>query len=197
MNPDTLLNVAHLLLRSRANGPGLRAVIWVQGCPILCAGCHNQEMLTFEKRSLLRPDSLIKRIVTAAPSSEGITLTGGEPFAQARACALMLKAAKEQGLTTMVYSGYTYRHLSEKGDATYRDMLALIDILVAGPYVDALRGTYRWKGSANQEVLFLSDAYSPNVLSRPAVDEELHVDGTGRGVITGFPISTLTSSDTG
>ena len=188
MNNDALLNVAHLLLRSRANGPELRAVIWVQGCPILCPGCHNQEMLPFERRFLVRPEELIDKIVIASSAIEGITLTGGEPFAQPQAAALLLKTAKTKGLTTMVYSGYSYRHLLESDEAAYREMLSSTDILVAGPFIQSLWGKFRWKGSANQRVLFLSNAYSPQEIeSGNTIDEEVHIDGRGQSVKTGFP----------
>ena len=84
------LNVADIQLRSRVNGPGLRSVIWVQGCTRGCPGCFNPHTHPHDPRHLLDPEALAQRLMRV-PDTDGITLSGGEPFEQAAACAVLRK----------------------------------------------------------------------------------------------------------
>ena len=82
------VNVAAFLPRSRANGPGERAVVWVQGCPRpVCPGCWNPAFLdvNHEATRVSVPD-LAARIL-ALDGLDGVTFSGGEPFHQAAALA--------------------------------------------------------------------------------------------------------------
>ena len=84
MTSDIHLNVAKTLSHSRANGPGVRAVIWVQGCTIGCPGCYNAFTHPHEKRTLVTPDT-IAEWVSSLEAIEGVSFSGGEPFEQAKA----------------------------------------------------------------------------------------------------------------
>jgi sulfatase maturation enzyme AslB (radical SAM superfamily) len=78
------LNLARIIQRSAANGPGERFVIWVQGCPLACPGCWNPDTWAFQKRELRDTKSVVEEILSV-DGIEGVTFTGGEPFMQARA----------------------------------------------------------------------------------------------------------------
>ena len=153
------LNVAHVVERTEAEGPGARFAVWVQGCPIRCPGCCNPEMLPFDQGDEIDTADLAEW-ASRVKGIEGVTLLGGEPFAQAQACADFARRVREHGLTVMVFTGYRHAELEERRGA--QKLLGLTDLLVDGPYDRRLpERTRRWIGSSNQNMRFLTDAYSP------------------------------------
>ena len=80
--PMSVLNLAGFLARSGVNGPGIRAVVWVQGCPFRCKGCFNERFQPFSPATGIPVDTLAGTIL-ALPGIDGVTFSGGEPFAQA------------------------------------------------------------------------------------------------------------------
>ena len=117
--------------RTRSEGPGVRYAVWMQGCPLRCRGCCNPHMLSFEGGTEVMPEALAERILSTE-GIEGVTLLGGEPFAQADDLAAMLCLVRGAGLSAMAFSGFTLPELSERDDA--RALLEQLDILVDGPY---------------------------------------------------------------
>jgi len=107
--PDAV-NVAYTVERCRVVGPGERFVIWVQGCPLRCPGCHNPEFIPFRDVEWIDVDSLASR-VTSVKGIEGVTYVGGEPFAQAEALANLSDRLRREGMTVMTYSGFTVSKL--------------------------------------------------------------------------------------
>ena len=100
----TLLNLHEFIPRSRANGPGERAVVWVQGCPRKCPGCFNPATQAFVDRELVSVDELESQIL-AQEGIDGVTFSGGEPFAQAGQLAELAKRLQERGLTVVCTPG--------------------------------------------------------------------------------------------
>ncbi len=153
------LEVGALLPRSRANGPGIRAVVWVQGCSIGCPGCINQHLLHYGSGHRVDPVALGRRLVEESPEAEGLTISGGEPFEQADACTYLLATAQILGWSTMVYTGFQLRDLRLRGDPWIDRMLARVDLLIDGPYRADQRAELLWRGSSNQRIHCLSDRY--------------------------------------
>jgi anaerobic ribonucleoside-triphosphate reductase activating protein len=157
-----VLRVATIVDDTEAEGPGRRWALWLQGCPIRCAGCCNPEMFDERGGEPWSIDALVDRLA-AARLVEGITLLGGEPFAQAAGAAALARAAHDRGKTVMVFSGYTLDELRARDDAA--GLLAEIDLLVDGPY-DRTRPEpappvgRRWIGSTNQTMHVLTPAYT-------------------------------------
>lgn len=177
------VNLARTLSRSAANGPGERFVLWVQGCPLACAGCWNADTWPFVRRDLRSVEDLAACIL-ASDGIEGITFTGGEPFAQARALAALAERMRSSGLSVFAFTGYTLEELTLPD---HQALLAACDVVVAGRYVQAERSTdLGWRGSANQRVHFLSDRYSAADLDR-AAQVEFHLRPDGTLTATGFP----------
>ncbi|HWO23221.1 MAG TPA: 4Fe-4S single cluster domain-containing protein [Kofleriaceae bacterium] len=182
---------------TEAEGPGRRWALWLQGCPIRCPGCCNPEMFDERAGTAWSLPDLEARLAAAAERGvEGITLLGGEPFAQAAGAAAVARAAKDRGLTVMVFSGYTLAELTkltehaERADAA--PLLALTDLLVDGPY-DRERPEpppplgRRWIGSTNQVMHYLTAAYSPDEPRMRAPNTvELHWRD-GRLLVNGWP----------
>lgn len=189
MSLNVSLNVATAVTRTEAEGPGMRYALWVQGCPFRCRGCCNPHYLSFSGPSQQRsPEDLAREAIAA--SVEGVSLLGGEPFAQATALARFARQVRDAGLTVMVYTGYTLAELrAENAPEGAAALLAQTDLLVDGRYEESLRTTTRrWVGSENQVMHFLTDAYRPD-------DPRFHEPNTlelrlRKGVfeINGFPV---------
>jgi len=183
-----LLNVHAILPLSHANGPGARAVVWVQGCRRKCPGCCNPQTHSHGHRHLIDPQNLARAIL-AIPGIEGLTVSGGEPFEQAEAVGVLCRKVRENGLSVMVFTGRTHERIRASRGQAVQDLLAQIDILVDGPFIQELADNHLiWRGSRNQRVLFLSNRHDPEVLDRgtPTAVEARLALGSPLGV-TGFP----------
>ena len=160
---EIFLNVSSTMNRSRANGPGVRAVIWVQGCTIGCRGCYSASTHLHEASSL-HPPSEIADWLQSIPDIEGVTFSGGEPFEQAAAVLETINSIRENmgsDFSVFVYTGYAIEFLRKSNDRSVHDLLNAIDILSAGPFDYKLRDeTLLWRGSSNQSLHFLSNRYS-------------------------------------
>lgn len=171
-----ILNLADVLSSSRANGPGVRDVFWVQGCSIDCPGCQNQELLPHERRHLAPVAGLLDQLDGRTDRIDGITISGGEPFEQPRGVGALLEGAHNLGLTTVVYTGHRYETLADIGDANVARALSHCDLLIDGPYVASERTTNTpWRGSANQRLVRLSERISAEELRADAPIEEFHL----------------------
>ena len=92
--------------------------------------------------------------VAENPHLAGVTFSGGEPFCQPEALAALGERVKALGKSVMTYTGYTLEQLWERQDEGTRRLLAVTDILVDGPYVEAERDlTLLFRGSANQRLI--------------------------------------------
>ncbi len=187
---EILLNVADIRLRSKVNGPGLRSVVWVQGCTIGCPGCFNPHTHPHTTRYLLDPQKL-GRLLAQVPETDGITISGGEPFEQAKASAVLAAAVRSSGRSVMVFTGYRFEYLQESTEFSVKRFLATIDLLVAGPYVERLRGdgTF-WRGSTNQTFHLLTGRLANAVHTFSAGGPVVEATADGNGLsFTGFPDS--------
>ena len=131
-----------LQLDSFVDGPGIRMVLWTQGCPHHCPGCHNPQTHDPDAGQLYDVQELIHQI-EQEPLQSGLTLSGGEPFVQSAALLPIAQAAKRKGLSLWAYSGYTYEQLLE-----------LLDVLVDGRFLQEQKDyRLRFKGSRNQRII--------------------------------------------
>jgi len=151
----TGIRIAGFNPESVVDGPGLRFVIYTQGCPHRCPGCQNPETWDPEGGHEVALDDLWAR-VQINPLLRGITLSGGEPFMQAGACAALAARARAAGLDVVTYTGYTWEQLlvMAEEDSDVRALLALSDYLVDGPYLAAQRSlSLPFRGSRNQRFI--------------------------------------------
>ncbi|WP_165056660.1 MULTISPECIES: 4Fe-4S single cluster domain-containing protein [unclassified Adlercreutzia] len=95
---------------SIVDGPGLRYAVFVQGCSHACPGCHNPESQPREGGTLTTTDAVLAEI-RANGLVHDVTLSGGEPFEQAAACAHLARQLKEEGYGVWAYTGYLYEDL--------------------------------------------------------------------------------------
>ena len=157
MMNEILLNVADVRHESEVNGPGLRSVVWVQGCRRKCSGCVNPHTHPHKPVKLLNPKELGRQLAQIK-GTIGITISGGEPFEQALACALLAEEVKAAGKSVMVFTGCPFEQLRESGDPVVQRFLTSIDLIVAGPYIQELKCPSRlWRASSNQTVHYLTN----------------------------------------
>ena len=141
---------------SIVDGPGLRMVIWTQGCIHNCIGCHNPQ--THNLYGGYEVDT--KYIINTIKNSKlqkGITLSGGEPFLQPEALEEIAKEAKKYKLDVWSYTGFTFEALLDKNNPHYLKNIKLlnqIDVLVDGKFIENRRDIgLRFRGSSNQRII--------------------------------------------
>ena len=191
------IQLAQIVTATRAEGPGLRFAIWVQGCPLRCPGCCNPEMLEFEGGQPTEVEEINIQIEAAIDQQqiEGITLLGGEPFSQALGLSRVARFAQSKDLTVTIFSGHLIEELRENKSAGVDELLSHTDMLVDGPYFREQPDTKRrWIGSINQRIHFLTDRYSSDdeywnetdTLEIRLADGELSVNGFPAQSATGL-----------
>ena len=149
------MKIAGMAQDSIVDGPGLRFVVFTQGCEFQCEGCHNPETWDISGGMEISVEEL-KKTMLANPLTDGLTLSGGEPFLQAAQCAELAKAARQAKLNVWVYSGYTFEQLLSRAekDPHTRELLLYTDVLVDGAFVLSKRTlSLKWRGSLNQRIL--------------------------------------------
>ena len=150
---EKVIRVCGIEPESIVDGPGFRYVIFVQGCPHHCHGCHNPESWAFDAGCDMTTGEIFKEIMER-PNLRGVTFSGGEPFEQVDALIELAKMIKDAGLTLMSYSGYTLEELEARHDPATDELLSMLDILVDGRYDESLRNlTLVYCGSENQRVI--------------------------------------------
>jgi len=170
--------------RSRANGPGSRFVVWLQGCTLGCPGCFNPATHPEVGGRDVDVETLAAEIFAAhdAKPIDGVSLSGGEPLQQAEGAVALLEAVRARGLSTLAFSGYTIEEIRELPHGP--DVLARLDVLVDGRYVSTERLASGLRGSANQKIQLLTDRYElSEVESTPVA--EIRIGKTGEVVLTG------------
>jgi anaerobic ribonucleoside-triphosphate reductase activating protein len=166
--------------RSRANGPGARFVVWMQGCTLGCPGCFNPTTHDAAGGSEVSVDALAAQL--AASGVEGLSLSGGEPFQQPAAAAVLLDAARALGLSTLAFSGYTIDEI--RALPCGPEVLARLDVLIDGRYLAGDRHAIGLRGSENQRIHLLTGRYTlAEVEATPVA--EIRIDPTGAVVLTG------------
>lgn len=155
VSPKRPLRIAGTLEDSIVDGPGIRYVIFTQGCPHRCSGCHNPETHAFDGGKEADVEEILRKI-RENPLASGVTFSGGEPFVQAEALLPIAEAVKEMGKHLMIYTGYLYEELLQREDAGVQKLLEIADVLVDGPFVLEERDlTLQYRGSRNQRVMDL------------------------------------------
>ena len=140
---------------SIVDGEGIRSVIWTQGCPHHCLGCHNPTTHSYTGGVVVDTDDL-KRQINKLEIQDGITFSGGDPMEQAEACSEIAAYCKEKGLNVWCYTGYTFEELLEKAkkDDTILSFLKKIDVLVDGKFILKEKSyDVIFRGSKNQRLI--------------------------------------------
>ncbi|MGL5718390.1 MAG: anaerobic ribonucleoside-triphosphate reductase activating protein [Paraclostridium sp.] len=141
---------------SIVDGPGLRSVVWTQGCIHDCKGCHNPQTHDLCGGYIIDTKEIIQKI-SKLKLHRGITLSGGEPFMQVEALIDIAKEAKSYDMDVWAYTGYTIEELTDIKNPNYFNnvnLLRNIDVLVDGRFIETKKDiTLKFRGSLNQRII--------------------------------------------
>jgi len=146
------MRLAGITQESTVDGPGLRFVIYAQGCVHKCPHCHNPESWVSDGGREFSVKEIVRLLKKQKKIKRGITFSGGEPFLQAADFFEIAVAARNLGLDVVTYTGFTYDQLLEDEDR--RALLSVSNILIDGKYMHELRDIgLQFCGSSNQRVI--------------------------------------------
>ena len=151
------IQTAGELYDSLANGPGMRYVLFTQGCSMGCPGCHNTHTWNKELGVSMSIDTIMEHI-ESSPFIEGVTLSGGDPMEQPKEILELCKRIKSEcpSLNIMIYSGRTYEQLIGMNNSYIHEILSIADYLADGRFeIDNREGAQLYTGSANQWIIDL------------------------------------------
>ena len=153
LNYSDLVRIAGVVPESVVDGPGLRAVVFFQGCPHHCPGCHNPETWDPQGGEGVSPDEVWRRL-HYHPLLSGVTFSGGEPLAQPAGALALAKKVRAAGGNLMIYTGYTWEEILTFTSPEIKELLTLTALLVDGPFLLAQKEPkLLFRGSANQRII--------------------------------------------
>lgn len=138
------MRIAGILPSSLVNGAGIRYVVFLQGCPHHCHGCHNPETWDFSGGREMTVEE-IAADYRSRRYVDGITLSGGEPFAQQDECIRLLDLLPD--VNVWIYTGYEYEDICDT------ELAKRANVLVVGKYIDELRCEGKMYGSSNRRII--------------------------------------------
>ncbi len=181
------MRIARIVDTTEAEGPGMRAAIWLQGCSHACPGCFATDLWDRQGGTDINAETLCHRVLANADRIEGITLLGGEPLDQADELLPAVIEIKKQGLSVTVFTGYVYEDIEAHGSEPQKEILKYTDLLIDGEYMEELRDFSRpLVGSSNQRFLFLTDRYGEEDIRRMDNSIEIRIDPNGVAAINGM-----------
>lgn len=145
-----MLKINTVIKESIVDGEGLRYVIFVQGCPHHCKGCHNPQTWRTDKGNAVTIESLLDDI-KKNPLLDGVTFSGGEPMLQSEELTKLAKEIKKLGLNIWCYTGFEYEDIKE----SKKEFLKYIDVIVDGKFIEELKCLGEYYGSSNQRIIKL------------------------------------------
>lgn len=151
---DQTVRIAGTVRHSSVDGPGVRYVVFFQGCPHHCPECQNPETWDPAGGEETTVEDLIAEM-QGTRYLDGVTLSGGDPLLHPEAVTEIADAAHAKGLTVWSYTGWTLEAIlsGAAGEAAI-EALKHIDVLVDGPFVQALRSREcLYRGSSNQRLV--------------------------------------------
>lgn len=151
------MRLAGIVPESVVDGPGVRFVVFAQGCSHHCPGCHNPGTWDMQGGQEMTLREIRKMLHKRRKNLRGLTLSGGEPFLQAGEMAALACEAKKMGLDVVTYTGYVYEELLTLELPGSQELLAVTDILIDGPFRQDLKDiSLAFRGSGNQRLLDLA-----------------------------------------
>ncbi|WP_400081334.1 pyruvate formate-lyase-activating protein [Winogradskyella sp. R77965] len=126
---ENILNVHSIESFGTHDGPGVRFIIFLQGCKLKCLYCHNPDTIAMEGGKSYHVDELFNLIMKSKPyfgKKGGVTVSGGEPLLQAKALIPLFKKLKKEGIhTALDTNGRILNHFAEELMDKYTDLVML------------------------------------------------------------------------
>lgn len=146
------MQLSGIVHQSVVDGPGIRVVIFTQGCPHHCQGCHNPETWDYDGGEEYHLDRIMNEVLSIPYPISGVTISGGEPFAQPVQLKELCKRLYERNYEIAIYTGYTFEELYDS--EYHKDIIRYVDILIDGKFDKNLADKrLKFKGSSNQRVI--------------------------------------------
>lgn len=148
------IRIAGTVNDSIVDGNGLRYTIFVQGCPHHCKGCHNPQTHSFDSGKEVSISDLFD-VIKSNTLLDGVTFSGGEPFAQAKPLVELADLVKRNtNLNIVTYTGYTFEEIITSNNSDWIALLNSTDILIDGEFIEDLKSyELRFRGSSNQRCI--------------------------------------------
>lgn len=166
---DLTYRIAGIVDGTTVDGPGFRTSIYFAGCHHRCPGCHNPETWPFDAGEVYTAGELLRRI---GENDFDVTFSGGDPMYSAAAIVPLARSIRETGRSIWCYTGFTVEQILDSA-GPMRELLNYVDVLVDGPYVEALRNTdLLFRGSSNQRLVDVA----ATLRAGKVVEKQLDVD---------------------
>lgn len=154
------MQIARLFYPVHTLGWGKRIGIWTVGCFHGCSNCSNPELWKPDSSKEVSMDTLRRLLSSVSEPVDGVTISGGEPFEQADDLEVLVNFVREQVTDDiLIYSGYTLEELKERRHPSIDRILYQIAALVDGKYMEELNDNHPLRGSSNQRIHILNEAY--------------------------------------
>ncbi len=158
------IRLSGIIHESLTNGPGMRRVIFAQGCKHNCKNCFNKDTHDFNSGVEFKVDDIIKDIKTN-PLLKGVTFSGGDPFEQGEGFSEIAKQVRSERFNVWCYTGYTFEQIL-KGSETnsqWKELINNIDVLVDGKFIEKLKDeNIKFRGSSNQRIIDVPNSLREN-----------------------------------
>ena len=152
------INMRQSHVKPNILGPFERYCLWVSGCNRQCPGCISPESHDMYAGTPMDTGALAWEIISSG--TEGITISGGEPFLQAEALYKLLQTVRRhRDMGVIIYTGFMFEELQKLNYGP--ELLSLCDLVIDGPYIQELDDSKSLRGSSNQRVIPLTDRYKP------------------------------------
>lgn len=147
------IQIAGTIPDSIVDGPGVRYVVFAQGCNHHCKGCQNPQTWDFNKGKSVEVEDLFDDIMNSVISKR-VTFSGGDPFYQVPAFAELARMLKKEGFEIIAYTGFTFEELMSDLDNDYINLLEQIDYLIDGRFEEDKKSlSLKFIGSSNQRII--------------------------------------------
>ena len=147
---DTYINLHSIDYKgSICDGPGIRTIIFFQGCNRHCPGCHNPETWPFDLKNSKTVFEIVNEIEKFSKTKR-ITISGGEPMLQKKGLIILATELHKLGYDIALYTSYEIENISE-------ELLYILNYVKCGPYDENLQTTLQYYGSTNQKFIKLKD----------------------------------------
>ncbi len=170
------IRLAGFAQESIVDGPGVRIVVFFQGCIHHCPSCQNPTTWPFDRGTDVPLEDILAMFEKNRNTTSGVTLSGGDPFCNLDAAIAVAREAKERFRFHVIgYTGYTYEEILRLGrkDMRYLVLLSYLDTLVDGRFLLSLRSiSINNRGSRNQRCIDVrkSQEYGKIVLDEKMMD---------------------------
>ncbi len=164
---NNAIRISGIVNESIVDGPGIRFVVFAQGCIHNCPECHNPHTHSFKGGYTISIDEIIK-LVEKNPLLDGVTLSGGDPFEQADVFGKLAQTVKKMGLSVMTYTGYQFEEILQQvhHKKGWDTLLKYSDIIVDGKYdKNKSKLDLKFIGSTNQRIVDVKTTLASNEIT--------------------------------